>query len=240
MTTDTQDEQKDALQETGQPSESEVEAASDDGKPEDLWTNDEVRFMAELEARSRHSALDKEISVRDKYLGLAAWEKKGYAKLAEEAQALREAENKRVTDAAKGDVELFDVDSMRRQLDADRREFESAREEHRWSQLEHQDLLEKANALSAMEALNSVAQEFNLTAEQKEQLFQLGAKSPEEMKVYAENFAKINTQAKPQTPKPDSGVTTGGGSKNWDKIKDDYAHGRITTDAYMEAKEKQK
>jgi len=234
MATDTQDEQKDALQETGQPSESEVEAASE----EKTWTGDEVRFMAELHARDRHSALDKEISVRDKYLGLAAKEKEQYARLVEENKALRETESKRVSDAAKGDVELYDVDAMRRQLDIDKRELETSREAHRWEQLEHQELFEKANALSALEALDSVVKEFSLTNEQKDQLFQLGAKTPEEMKIYAQNFAKINAQAKPATPKPDSGVSTSGGSSTWEKAKENYAKGKITTEAYLEAKKK--
>lgn len=234
MTTDTQDEQKDALQETGQPSESEVDAASE----EKTWTNDEVRFMAELHARDRHGTLDKEIAVRDKYLGLAAKEKEQHARVQEENRSLKEAEDKRREAAAKGDVELYDVESMRRQLDADKRELETSREAHRWEQLEHQELFEKANALSALEALDSVVKEFDLTNEQKDQLFQLGAKSPDEMKVYAQNFAKINLQAKPSAPKPDSGVSSGGSSKSWDKIKDDYAHGRIKIDAYEEAREK--
>lgn len=211
MTSDLKDEQKDALQETGQPSESVVETASEGEKVETFWTDKEVRDWSELEARKRHSTLDKEIAVRDKYLGLANWEKQEYAKLQEEIKTLKEAEGKRRESAAKGDVELYDIESMRRQLEEDKRELESSREKHRWEQLEHQELLEKANALSAIERLDAIVGEYKLTTEQREQLYQLGAKTPDEMKVYAQNFATINAKEKPSTPKPDSGVNTGVG-----------------------------
>lgn len=210
MTTDTQDTQKDALQETGQTSNGDVGAASEE-QIEHFWTDDEVRFLAEAEARKRHSTLDKEIAVRDKYLGLAAWEKQGYTKLESENKALREAEAKRREAAAKGDAEIYDIEEMRRQIEDGKRELEASRERHRWEQLEHHEFLEKANALSAMEALDGVAKEFSLTPEQKDQIFQLGAKTPDEMRIYAQNFAKINSQAKPPSPKPDSGVNTGVG-----------------------------
>lgn len=172
----------------------------------------------------RHSTLDKQIAEQNRLInlgGLAGRE-------LENAKAkINELEEQNKELVGKQDI---DVAKVMADYKAKKDEFEKHKKASDWEELgrieEKQDMERMALFLYA----SKVSKEQNVPFDA---LVAAEPKTPEDVDRQAKVISMVTPK---QTMTVDSALGSGGGDMSWDKVKDAYAHGKISTKAYMEAR----
>ena len=202
---------------------------------EALYSSDQVRYFASLEAGKVQGAKDREIAEMTKSINLGHWAGKELAEARDELRQLKEAEVLRLENLARGNTEALDVVKLKREVVAAAAEVTKAKQ---LVDLENLELLGFKESKAKQERYNQVkelAVEFELSDEQVEKLCEQGG-SVEQIRFYAKEFGRVNTGQRIPTPAPASGVA-GGSDLSWEATKKAFAEGKVSQETYAKARE---
>jgi len=124
-----------------------------------------------------------------------------------------------------------DVVKIRSELREEKRRLEEERRNLGLEQLVHFDEKAKSDNVVRFLKASEIANKHGITIEA---LMALNPDSEEQMETHAKTLASMKQPT--QTMTVDSALGSGGGDMSWDKVKEAYAHGKISTKDYMEAR----
>lgn len=211
------------------------QSVSATGGAESLFTADQVRYFAQVEAGKVQGSKDREIAERDKLIKLHQWEAQKHLSVQERLKELEAAEEHKLEKAAGSDRDVYDAMQLRKQNVQKAMALAEKEQELNWKALELNDLREVKQRQERLEQVKAIGDEFQLTTEQVAKLAE-GGGTPEQIRFYAQEFASFNKVTKPQTPAPAKGVSSGGGDMKWEAIKAGFAKGTVSLEKYTEAR----
>jgi len=184
------------------------QSVSTTGGAESLFTADQVRYYAQVEAGKVQGSKDKEIAERDKLIKLHQWEAQKHLSVQERLKELEATEEHKLEKAAGSDRDVYDAMQLRKQNVQKAMALAELEQKLNWESLELNDLREVKQKQERLEQVKAIGVEFGLLDEQVAKLAE-GGGTPEQIRFYAQEFAGFNKVTKPQTPAPAKGSPGG-------------------------------